>query len=159
MPLKDQFGKKSQGSNLLSQLNYLKFWKQWILQAILLTPRLTDAVSRFRIWISPRIRSQNRNGLKGNVRDLGKSDLCKNIGKTGSLPCPFKHGKLWRLMWFSQNWLSHIFAPKWRPLSLSRFLATCIWHLRGGVHMDLGNRGLNCVFSLSSKEGLSIPSS
>jgi hypothetical protein len=44
----------------------------------------------FRIQISLRTRSQNRNGLKGNVRDLGQSDLCKNIGKTGSLPCPFK---------------------------------------------------------------------
>ncbi len=44
----------------------------------------------FRIWISPRTRSQNRNGLKGGVRDLGKSDLCKNIKKTGSLSCPFK---------------------------------------------------------------------
>ncbi len=39
-----------------------------------------------RIRISPRIRSQNRNGLKGSVRDLGHSDLCKNIEKTGSLP-------------------------------------------------------------------------
>ncbi len=44
----------------------------------------------FRIRISPRIRSQNRHGLKSSVRDLGQSDLCKNIGKTGSLPCPFK---------------------------------------------------------------------
>ncbi len=39
----------------------------------------------FRIRISPRIRSQNRNGLKSSVRDLGQSDLCKNIEKTGSL--------------------------------------------------------------------------
>ncbi len=46
----------------------------------------------FRIGISPRIRSQNRNGLKGSVRDLGQSDLCKNIEKTGSLPCPFNNG-------------------------------------------------------------------
>ncbi len=44
----------------------------------------------FRIRISPRFQSQNRNGLKGSVRDLGQSDLCKNIGKPGSLPCPFK---------------------------------------------------------------------
>jgi hypothetical protein len=44
----------------------------------------------FRILISPRIRSQNLNSLKGSVRNLGQSDLCKNIGKTGSLPCPFK---------------------------------------------------------------------
>ncbi len=40
----------------------------------------------FRIRISPRIWNQNRNGLKGSVRDLGQSDLCKNIRKTGSLP-------------------------------------------------------------------------
>ncbi len=44
----------------------------------------------FLIQISPRIRSQNRNGLKASVRDLGQSDLCKNIGKTCSLPCPFQ---------------------------------------------------------------------
>ncbi len=44
----------------------------------------------FRIRISPRIRSQNRKGLKGSVRDLDQSDLCKNIEKTGSLPCSFK---------------------------------------------------------------------
>ncbi len=44
----------------------------------------------FRIWISLRIRSQNRNGSKCSVRDLGQSDLCKNLGKFGSLPCPFK---------------------------------------------------------------------
>jgi hypothetical protein len=35
----------------------------------------------FRMRISPRIRTQNRNGLKGSVRDLGQSDLCKNIEK------------------------------------------------------------------------------
>jgi hypothetical protein len=45
----------------------------------------------FRIRISPKIRSQNRNGLTGSVRDLGQSDLCKNIEKTGSLPCPCNH--------------------------------------------------------------------
>jgi hypothetical protein len=28
--------------------------------------------------------------MKGSVRDLGQSDLCKNIEKTGSMPCPFK---------------------------------------------------------------------
>jgi hypothetical protein len=31
------------------------------------------------------------NGLKGRVRELGQSDLCKNTGKSGSLPCPFKY--------------------------------------------------------------------
>ncbi len=44
----------------------------------------------FPIWISPRIWSQNRNGLKDSVRDLCQSDSSKNIEKTGSLPCPFK---------------------------------------------------------------------
>ncbi len=44
-----------------------------------------------RLRISPRIRSQNQNGLKDSVRDLGQSDLFENIEKTGSLPCPFKH--------------------------------------------------------------------
>ncbi len=48
--------------------------------------------SIFELWISPRIRSQNRNGLKGSVRDLGQSDLCKNIEKTGSSPCPYNGG-------------------------------------------------------------------
>jgi hypothetical protein len=43
----------------------------------------------FRIRISPGIRSQNRNGSKCSARDLGQSDLCKNLGKFGSLPCPF----------------------------------------------------------------------
>ncbi len=63
------------------------------------TPRIVESESRwlcvspirrvdFGIWISPRIQSKNRNGLKGSVRNLGQSDLCKNIGKTGSLPCP-----------------------------------------------------------------------
>ncbi len=53
----------------------------------------------FRIRISPRVRSQNRNVLKGSVRDLGQSDLCKIIGKTGSLPCPFVCPQGLRRMW------------------------------------------------------------
>ncbi len=55
--------------------------------------RLPVSLSRgiiFRIGISPRIRSQNRNGSKCSVRDLCRTDLCKNLGKFGSLPCLFK---------------------------------------------------------------------
>jgi hypothetical protein len=54
--------------------------------------RLPDSPIRgvvFRIRISPRIRSQNRNSSKCSARDLGQSDLCKKLGKFGSLPCPF----------------------------------------------------------------------
>jgi hypothetical protein len=32
----------------------------------------------------------NRNGSNSSVRDPWRTVLCKNIGKTGSLPCPFK---------------------------------------------------------------------
>jgi hypothetical protein len=63
------------------------------------TPRLiesgirsADSLSRrvvFRLRISPRIRSQNRNGLKCSVRDQCRTNLCKNLGKPASLPCPF----------------------------------------------------------------------
>ncbi len=56
-------------------------------------PRLTKSESRrvvFRLRISPRIRSQNQNGTKCSVRDLCQTDLCKNLGKSASLPCPFK---------------------------------------------------------------------
>ncbi len=42
-------------------------------------------------FISLRIRGQNRNGSKGCVRDLCRNDLPKNIGKSGSLACPFKY--------------------------------------------------------------------
>ncbi len=59
------------------------------------TPHITDTRSRrlpvslirgvvFQIGISPRIRSQNR-----TVRDPCQTDLCKNVGKTSSLPCLF----------------------------------------------------------------------
>jgi hypothetical protein len=40
-----------------------------------------------------RIRSQNRNSSNGTVRGPCRTDLCKNIKKTGSLPCPFKDKK------------------------------------------------------------------
>jgi hypothetical protein len=64
------------------------------------TPRIVDTESRwlpvslsrgvvFRIRISPRIRSQNQNGSKCSLRDLCRTDLFKNLGKSGSFPCPF----------------------------------------------------------------------
>jgi hypothetical protein len=56
--------------------------------------RLPDSASRgvvFRIRISPRSRSQNLNGSKCSVRDLCRTDFCKNPRKSASLPCPFKH--------------------------------------------------------------------
>jgi hypothetical protein len=91
MPLKDQFGKKiSQRCNVLSLLIYLKVWKKGNSKQ---SCRLPDSMSQgvdFRLRISPRIRNQNLNGWKGSIRDLYQTDLCKNIGKTGSLPCPFK---------------------------------------------------------------------
>ncbi len=57
----------------------------------------------FRLRLSPRIRSQNRIGLKFSVRDLCRTNLCKNIGKSASLPCPFKG-------WDSAEWLQHLTA-------------------------------------------------
>ncbi len=65
------------------------------------TPRLAELESRrlpespsqrviFRLQISPQIRSQNRNGSKGSVRDLWGTNFCKNPRKSASLPCPFK---------------------------------------------------------------------
>ncbi len=63
--------------------------------------RLPDSPSRrvadssswgvvFRLWISPRNWSQNRNGSKGSVRDLWGTNFCKNPRKSFSLPCTFK---------------------------------------------------------------------
>ncbi len=56
------------------------------------TPRLSiwgvgDSPTH-RLWISPRIRSWIRKGLKGCVRDQWRRDLCKKTKKTCSLPCP-----------------------------------------------------------------------
>jgi hypothetical protein len=54
--------------------------------------RLPDSVSRgvvFRLRISPRIRSPNRNGSKFSVRNLCRTDFCKTPRKSASLPCPF----------------------------------------------------------------------
>ena len=69
--------------------------KKWILQAILSTPRLTNAGSQF----------SNRNGLKGSLIVLVQSDLGKKIGKSSSLPCPFNFQKIFYLS-------SLLYAPK-----------------------------------------------
>jgi hypothetical protein len=76
---------------LMSSLHYLssrsdfgfEFAKIFILEKRL--PLITDTGSR-RLGVSV-IRGV-ANSSKISVRDLGQSDLCKNIGKTGSLPCP-----------------------------------------------------------------------
>ncbi len=60
--------------------------------------RVADSPSRgvvFRLRISPRIRSQNRIGSKGSVRDLWGTNFCKNPRKSASLPCPFKLHRLY----------------------------------------------------------------
>ncbi len=60
--------------------------------------RLPDSASRgvvFRLRISPQIRSPIRNGSKCSVRNLCRTDFCKNPRKSASLPCPFK-GTVWR---------------------------------------------------------------
>jgi hypothetical protein len=55
------------------------------------TARLAELASCFSITnIFLRIRSQNRNGSKCSVRDQCQTDLRKNLGKSASLPCPFK---------------------------------------------------------------------
>ena len=43
----------------------------------------------FRLRISLRIRSPNRNGSKFSVRNLCRTDICKNPRKSASLPCPY----------------------------------------------------------------------
>ncbi len=52
------------------------------------THRCGEGVN-FRIKISPRIRSQNRNRLKCSVRDLGQSDSCKTSEKLVHCHVPF----------------------------------------------------------------------
>ena len=45
-----------------------------------------------------------------SVRDLGQSDLCKNLGKFGSLPCPFKGTQAWDNFEFFFT-LSNLYMP------------------------------------------------
>ncbi len=80
----------------------------------------------FRLRISPRIRSQNRNGSKGSVRDLWGTNFCKNPRKSASLPCPFK-GKLQlaRGVWEPAQEKVQYYCRKktgnWSPLSKYRW--------------------------------------
>jgi hypothetical protein len=81
------------------------------------TLRLGESASRgvvFRLRISPRIRSQNRNGSKCSVRDLCRTDLCKNPRKSASLPCPFKR----LLCNFNKNFGCR-YLDSWRKFSRS----------------------------------------
>jgi hypothetical protein len=64
-------------------IELFKELKKWILQAILLTPQLTIGGSRFSNTNISKNSKPKSDGLKGSVRDLGQSDLCKNIEKTG----------------------------------------------------------------------------
>jgi hypothetical protein len=96
------------------------------------TPRIVESESRrlpvslsrgvvFRLWISPRIRSQNRNGSKCSVRDLCRTDLCKNLGNSGSFPCPFN---LWK--GYKDTSVSHpnsFLRSRFDPQALSSQLA------------------------------------
>jgi hypothetical protein len=82
--------KRCQGCNVLTPLIYLKVEKNCIYRH---SCRLPDSASRgvvFRLRISPRIRSTNRNGSKYSVRNLCRTDFSKNPRKSASLPCPFK---------------------------------------------------------------------
>ena len=72
----------------------------------------------FWIRISPQIRSQNRNGSKYSVRNLGQSDLCKNLGKFGSLPCPLKSSSICELIAGEHEWWTLPSCQTARPLSM-----------------------------------------
>ncbi len=64
----------------------------------------------------PRIRSQNRNGSKGSVRDLWLTNFCKNPRKYASLPCPFNINVLRfasKIIFF----LCNVFASLWKFFS------------------------------------------
>ncbi len=83
--------KRSQGCDVLLPLIYLKCWKFFIYRH---SCRLPDSASRgvvFRLQIYPRIRSPNWNGSKCSVRNLRRTDFCKNPRKSASLPCPFNN--------------------------------------------------------------------
>ncbi len=117
--------------NLLSKLYNLNLANNCIYRQ---SCRLPDSPIRgvvFRIQISPRVRSQNLNGSKSSVRDLGQSDLCKNLGKFGSLPCPFKRLKLAlkNLVRFSSPTASGaILRGKYKHFCLKYFVKTSRSH-------------------------------
>ncbi len=90
-----------QGCNALSLLIYLQVWKKANSKQPCRPPDSTsggvdwlpDSTSwgvDFRLRISPQIWSKSRNSSNSSVRDQCRTDLCKNLGKFGSLPCPFK---------------------------------------------------------------------
>jgi hypothetical protein len=92
---------------LIDPLNYLSSQSDFgfeFAEIFVIEKRLPDSASRagdsptqrvgelgfvFRLRISSRIRSQNRNGSKCSVRVLCRTDLCKNPRKSASLPCPY----------------------------------------------------------------------
>ncbi len=73
----------------------------------------------FWLRISPRIRSQNRKDSKCSVRDLCRTDLCKNPRKSTSLPCPFKS-----VDFLSKNIAMFVL----KKLYLSSFYPLKSWH-------------------------------
>ncbi len=103
-PLKDQFGKKKPGMLCTITIDLFKSLsgKKGNSRK---SCRLPDSASQgvfFRLRISPRIRSQNRNGSKGSVRNSWGTNFCKNPRKSASLPCPFKGESVWPpLKWMS----------------------------------------------------------
>ncbi len=82
--------KRSQGCNVLSQLICLKVWKKGSSRKSYWLPDVASRRVVFQLRISPQIRSQNRNGWKGSVRDSWGTDFSKNPRKSASLPCPFQ---------------------------------------------------------------------
>ena len=69
-------------------------WGAFFKNSIADSRRLSESLSwgvDFRLRLSPRIGSQNRNISKGSARDLCWPELCENIEKFCSLPCPFNN--------------------------------------------------------------------
>ncbi len=60
-------------------------------------PRLAESASCFSITNISENSKPKSDGLKCSVRDQCRTDLCKNLGKSASLPCPFKI-TVWRVI-------------------------------------------------------------
>jgi hypothetical protein len=125
--------KISQGCNVhvISFFFYLKVWKKANSRQPCRLPE-PDSLSRgvvFRLRISPRIRSKSRNGSNGSVMDLCRTDLCKNLGKFGSLPYPFKKILSKTLLIISFYWST--FSPLLIPYSMQEKSSNkfCVWWL------------------------------
>ncbi len=71
----------------------------------------------FRLQISPRIRSQNRNGSKVSARDLWGTNFYKNPRKSASLSCPFKLQCTVRMLSTSSDLLTtaSLAMQSWEP--------------------------------------------